>query len=209
MMTGLTDMANKCDTQHPIVQAAAVAFGFVFIHPFEDGNGRIHRFLIHDILTRTELVKKGMIIPVSAHMLNHIRDYDRILEKYSRPLMKRITFVENNDQSVTITNPSDVEGYFRYPDLTEQCLYLALTIKSTISEDIFQEMEFLVKYDEVKSALQSIVDLPDRQLNLFIKLLHQNKGMLAKRKRDEFEKLTDEEINAMEKAFQTIFGLPS
>lgn len=208
MMTGLIDMANKCDEQHPVVQAAAVAFGFVFIHPFEDGNGRIHRFLIHDILTRTELVKKGMIIPVSAHMLNHIHDYDLILERYSRPLMKRITFVENNDQSVTITNPGDVEGYFRYPDLTEQCLYLALTIKATISEDIFQEMEFLVKYDEVKSAFQSIVDLPDRQLNLLIKLLHQNKGMLARRKRGEFEKLTDEEIDAMEKAFQTIFGLP-
>ncbi len=30
-----------------VCAAAAAAFGFVFIHPFEDGNGRIHRFLIH------------------------------------------------------------------------------------------------------------------------------------------------------------------
>jgi Fic family protein len=29
----------------PICAAAAASFRFVFIHPFEDGNGRIHRFL--------------------------------------------------------------------------------------------------------------------------------------------------------------------
>jgi hypothetical protein len=28
-----------------VIHAAAVAFGFVYMHPFEDGNGRIHRFL--------------------------------------------------------------------------------------------------------------------------------------------------------------------
>ena len=25
-----------------VVHAAAIAYGFVFLHPFEDGNGRIH-----------------------------------------------------------------------------------------------------------------------------------------------------------------------
>ncbi len=36
----------------PVVAAAAAAFGFVFIHPFDDGNGRIHRFLVHHILAK-------------------------------------------------------------------------------------------------------------------------------------------------------------
>jgi hypothetical protein len=30
-----------------IIHATAISYGFVFIHPFEDGNGRIHRFLIY------------------------------------------------------------------------------------------------------------------------------------------------------------------
>lgn len=29
----------------PVITATLVAFGFVYIHPFEDGNGRIHRWL--------------------------------------------------------------------------------------------------------------------------------------------------------------------
>ncbi len=49
---------------HPIIRAAATVFGFVFIHPFEDGNGRIHRFLIHDILSRDSFMPAGMIIPM-------------------------------------------------------------------------------------------------------------------------------------------------
>jgi Fic family protein len=34
-----------------VIAAAMLAFGFVYVHPLEDGNGRIHRYLIHHILT--------------------------------------------------------------------------------------------------------------------------------------------------------------
>lgn len=63
-----------------VARAAIIAFGFVFIHPFLDGNGRIHRFLIHDMLTRDGLSEQGLIIPVSAHMLQNIVEYDTVLE---------------------------------------------------------------------------------------------------------------------------------
>ena len=39
----------------PVIHAAVVAFGFVFLHPFEDGNGRIHRFLIQQHPCQTGL----------------------------------------------------------------------------------------------------------------------------------------------------------
>jgi hypothetical protein len=208
MMEGLAAMAKKSESTHAIVQAAAVAFGFVFIHPFEDGNGRIHRFLIHDFLIRNKLVEKGMIIPVSAHMVNHIKEYDQILENYSKPLMKRIKYEVKESQSVTVTNGDDVEGYYRYPDLTEQVTYLANIVNATIAEDIFKEMYFLQKYDDTKSAIQNIVDIPDRQIDHLIRLLHNNRGTLSKRKRDKFEKLTDDEIKKIEMAFQEIFEMP-
>lgn len=207
IMNGLGQTAQKSEGSHPVIRATIIAFGFVFAHPFEDGNGRLHRFLIHDVLTRDKLVQKGMIIPVSAHMVNHIKEYDSALEAYSSPLMSRIKYEMRDDHSMVVTNPTEVEGYFRYPDLTEQVIYLAKTIKGTITEDIYWEMEFLVKYDEVKAAIQEIVDMPDRNIDMMIKFLHQNRGELAARKRKHFAELTDPEISQMEIAFKEIFEI--
>ncbi len=57
-----------------VIHAAAVAYGFVFLHPFEDGNGRIHRFLIHNILARHGFTPAGIIFPVSASMLKKMEE---------------------------------------------------------------------------------------------------------------------------------------
>jgi hypothetical protein len=206
IMEGLSISLEKTAGVHSVVRAAIIAFGFVFAHPFEDGNGRLHRFLIHDVLTRDGIVPRGMIVPVSAHMVNHKKEYDMVLEAYSKPLMKRIRYELNQeDHSLSVSNPEAVEGYFRYPDLTSQCIYLASTIQETIKEDIYPEMEFLVKYDEAKIAIQEIVDMPDQYIDLLIKLLHQNKGILSERKRKHFEQLTDSEISQIQAVFKQVF----
>lgn len=41
-----------------VLTATVIAFGFVFIHPFEDGNGRIHRYLIHHVLAKRDSLNK-------------------------------------------------------------------------------------------------------------------------------------------------------
>jgi hypothetical protein len=109
-------------------------------------------------------------------------------------------------QTMVVTNPNEVESYFRYPDLTEQVIYLARTIKGNITEDNYLEMDFLMKYDEVKAAIQGIVDMPDRNIDMMIKFLHQNKGELAARKRKYFEELTDDEIARIQSNFKEIFA---
>ena len=47
-----TDSKLEQSEFHPVLTAAMIAFGFVFSHPFVDGNGRIHRYLIHHILAK-------------------------------------------------------------------------------------------------------------------------------------------------------------
>ena len=49
-------MAQWMATQEsdPVVAAAVLGFAFVFLHPFDDGNGRVHRFLMHAILARSQ-----------------------------------------------------------------------------------------------------------------------------------------------------------
>ena len=207
MLEGIIDLEQKTTGGPAVVRAAIIAFGFVFIHPFEDGNGRLHRFLIHDILVHDGIVPQGLIIPVSAHMLNNIRDYDAILERYSRPLMQLIRYNKNKEGGIEVINPEEVEAYFRFPDLTEHSIYLAQTIHATLQEDMPEELLFIQRYDEVKEALQNIVDMPDRDINLMIMFLHQNKGIFPKRRREKFPKLTDQEIEKMQIEYRKIFEL--
>ena len=207
LMEGLKASAEKTAGTYTEIRAAVIAFGFVFIHPFEDGNGRLHRFLIHDILVHDKIVPQGLIIPVSAHMLNQIRDYDDILENYSKPLMQRIKYNQEADGKIEVTNANEVESYFRYPDLTDHCIYLAETIHATIKDDMPGELLFIQRYDEVRKALQHIVDMPDKDINGMITFLHQNKGVFPKRRRDHFHKLTNDEIDQMQTVFRKIFEM--
>jgi Fic family protein len=52
LMEGLVDLSERLRANpaelDPIVASASLAFGFVYIHPFMDGNGRLHRYLIPD-----------------------------------------------------------------------------------------------------------------------------------------------------------------
>jgi len=207
LMNGLKETAGRTNGIYPQVRAAVIAFGFIFIHPFEDGNGRLHRFLIHDILVHDGIVPSGLIIPVSAHMLNNIKDYDDILEKYSKPLMQRIRYDKKDYGEVTVINTEEVEAYFRYPDLTEQCIYLIQTIHATLKEDMPDELIFLQRYDEAKKELQRIVDMPDKDINLMLIFLHQNKGVFPKRRREQFARLTDEEIRQMQQAYRMVYEI--
>lgn len=45
---------------------------FVYIYPFEDGNGRSHRYLIHHVLAARGFNPPGFMFPDSAAILEHI-----------------------------------------------------------------------------------------------------------------------------------------
>jgi Fic family protein len=207
MMTGLQYAAEKTAGTEAIVRAALFAFSFVFIHPFEDGNGRLHRFIIHDILVHDGVVPEGVIIPVSANMLNNIKAYDQILETYSKPLMQRIKYSMSEEGEVTITNADEVQGYYRYPDLTLQATYLAEIIHTILKEDMPNELLFLLRYDQAKKEIQNIVDMPDRDINMMLNFLYQNKGVFPKRRREHFSKLTDEEIESMQYTYRKVYEI--
>ena len=158
------------------------------------------------MLVRDGVVPDGLIIPVSAHMLNNMQEYDSTLEQYSKPLIQQIDYTKKADGTLEVTNSGEVEAYFRYPDLTAQCVFLAQTIQETINQDMPEELEFIQHYDELKRELQNIVDMPDKDINLMIMFLHQNKGVFPNRRRKDFAKLTDEEIGSMETAYKAIFN---
>ena len=203
LMAGLLDAHQRMEAGnvHPVVHAAAIAYAFVFLHPFEDGNGRIHRFLMHNILARRGFTPAGMIVPVSATMLNRPEDYDASLEAFSRQLMPLVDYVLDDDGRMTVRN--ETASWYRFIDLTAQAEALFRFLEIAIEVELAPEFEFFARYDESKAAMQEIVDMPDRKVDLFIRLCVQNRGRLSANKREsQFAMLTDAEVRAMEQAVQ-------
>ncbi|MFT4551831.1 MAG: hypothetical protein ACI9S8_000452 [Chlamydiales bacterium] len=183
---------------HPVVTAAAVSFGFVFIHPFEDGNGRLHRFFIHHILSKSGFTPEGVIFPVSAVMLKNRRRYDEILESVSEPLMKLITDYELDEEG-ELTVTGETAEFYQYPDYTVMAEYLFSCVEETIETDFKKELEYIANYDRIKEGIQNVVDMPDKKIDLFIKMTMQNEGSLSPKKRKtHFSMLEEEEIDQLE-----------
>ena len=70
-----------------VIAAAVITYSFVFLHPFSDGNGRLHRFLIHYVLAYRGFAPDGVVFPISATLLSRPQDYDASLESFSKALM--------------------------------------------------------------------------------------------------------------------------
>lgn len=182
-----------------IIHAAVLAYGFVFLHPFEDGNGRIHRFLIHNILAREKLTPKGIMFPISAVMLKNPDEYDTSLESFSKNLMPHVDYVLNDEGQMTVSN--NTAKWYRYMDMTKQAEVLYGFVQRTIEKELADELNFIVNYDRAKSAIQDTIDMPDRQIDLLIRFISQNNGKLSKAKqKSHFEFLTQDEIRQIETA---------
>lgn len=205
LMQGIVDLYKKNSSTATIIKATMVSFGYVYTHPFEDGNGRIHRFLIHDILVRDGIVPNSTILPVSAQILAHMDEYDATLELLSKLIERRVKYDINDAGEMTVNNAAEIEALYRFPDLTNHTVFLARAIQSTVTKDIPEELFFLQCYDELKGDIQNIVDMPDNKVDRMILFLHQNKGILANRKRKHYKELSDNEIEQMEQAYSQVF----
>lgn len=185
-----------------LVAAAVISFVFNFLHPFSDGNGRIHRFLLHHVLARRAFGPEGIILPVSAVILKRPRDYDQALESFSKPLMERVEYAMDERLRMTVMN--DTADFYRYIDCTESTRIFIEIIRETIESELPAELYYLTVHDQIRMKIRDIVDFPDRHIDLFIALVRQNGGSLSKRKRElsEFSELTDEEITAMEQVIK-------
>lgn len=189
---------------NPVLMAAVLAFGFVFIHPFEDGNGRIHRYLFHHILAETSFVPAGLVFPISAVILERIKEYREVLEAFSKPRLELIEWNPTSDNSVQVTN--ETIDMYRYFEATKQAEFLFSCVEKTVNETLPEEVRYLEKHDRLTNFIKSHIDMPDKMVDMLIRFLDQNNGVLSKRAREkEFVKLTESEAQAIEVKYAEFF----
>jgi hypothetical protein len=188
-----------------VIAAAVLAFGFVYIHPFEDGNGRIHRYLIHHELARRGFNPSGVHFPVSAAFLDRIDDYKAVLESYSQRLLPVVQWEPTDDHNVRVLN--DTADFYRFFDATPQAELLYACVRKTIEEDLPNEARYLESFDRFRAQVQAIADMSERTLDILLGFLRQNGGLLSQRARErEFAALTDDEAQRIETAYADAFG---
>lgn len=210
MMKGLEELARRLSrpgagVPAPIA-AAAVAFAFVYIHPFLDGNGRLHRFLIHWMLARLGFAPKNLVFPVSAAILADFPRYDEVLTAVDRQIMPHV--VHDFDGPELLARGNDAHLY-AYLDLTPHAEALYGWIEGTIDRELVQEIDFLRRYDQAKRRMRLVVDLPDRLEDLFVTLCHAPPHKLSQTKRSRhFAALSDVQIEGLEAAVAAAFGGP-
>ncbi|SLN77859.1 Fic family protein [Oceanibacterium hippocampi] len=196
---------NAAQALDPVIAAAILAFGFVYIHPFEDGNGRIHRYLIHHVLAERGFNPPGVVFPVSAAILEQIDDYKQTLESYSGRLLPLIEWEPTEKFNVRVLN--ETGDFYRFFDATPHAEFLYGCVQRTVEEDLPNEAGFLRRYDEFRSQVESFIDMPERTIDLLFRFLQQNDGRLSNRAREkEFAELTDAEAERIEAIYSETFA---
>jgi len=207
LLGGLIDYDRRTSGTEldPVAAAAALSFGFVYIHPFQDGNGRVHRWLIHHVLARAGFQPPGLVFPVSGPMLRHIGEYRSGLAGYSRALLPLIEWRPTPDGNVEVLN--ETADHYRFFDATPHAEFLYRCVEETVTHDLPAEVAWLEGYDEFSRRAQEVVaDMPARTIELLVGFLEQNDGRLSKRARErEFEALDPDEVRGVEELYAECF----
>jgi hypothetical protein len=206
LVTGMVSFAGGPALElDAVIAAAGLAFGFVYVHPFVDGNGRIHRYLIHHVLASRGFNPTGIVFPVSAAILDRLDAYITVLQDYSKRLLPLIEWEASQDGNVRVLN--DTSDFYRFFDATPHAEFLFECVRKTIEEDLPREADYLARYDRFRSfVVDHIADMPERTLDLLFRFLRQNNGQLSRRARErEFSALSDGETAQLENAFAAEF----
>lgn len=207
LMTALNECNNRMRPQSmdAVVQAAIIAFGFVYIHPLEDGNGRLHRCLINHVLAERKFSPPDMVFPVSSVMLDRIEEYRSVLQGHSAALMPFIEWQPTPDHNVNVTN--DTADLYRYFDATDEAEFLYSCVQTTIEKDLPREIAYLIAHDAAQNGIMEFVEMPNKLAQDLIMFVRQNQGVLPNKRREkEFSALTAEEVFAIEKIIADAYG---
>lgn len=186
MMENLMRFANEAPTQiDPLVAAAIISFGFVLIHPFMDGNGRLSRFLIHQSLCRAGALEDGLLLPVSIAMKREELRYLEALQSFSRPVREfwDVQWIDFGKYDFEFRGH---EALYRYWDATACVAFTLDMARVALEVELQKETDFLACYDAVYRAVDETYDIRGSDLANLVMMCLTNDGILSKHRRKQF-----------------------
>jgi hypothetical protein len=174
-----------------------------------DGNGRISRFLVNDVLRRDGAVPEPIILPVSATISGSVvkrRGYDQVLELFSRPFMRRYAEAwrlgpervadDGVRYNLEFDAWKDALHAWRFPDMTEHVEYLAEIVRLTIEEEMRKEAGYLRSLRLARERVKRVIEGPDTDIDRIVRSVRDNGGRISNKLIEEFPALADEGLAA-------------
>lgn len=183
LMPAFMAMANSLSKQiDPLIAASVESFGFVFLHPYMDGNGRLSRFLFHHALCQSGQLERGLLLPVSIAMKRHEEQYLLALQSFSKPARKLwdVTWIDEDQFAFDFKGQPSI---YRYWDATPCVEFGFRMAEEALNVDLRQETEFLASFDRISRAVNEEFDLRSNDQHLLIASALQNGGAISKNRR--------------------------
>ena len=209
LMLPFMEMANslpatECD---PIVAASVASFGFVFLHPFMDGNGRLSRFLFHHALCASGRLEKGLLLPVSVAMKRNETAYLAALQSYSKQARNlwEVRWLGDDSFDFKFTGS---ESVYRYWDATPGVEFGFAMSEQALDVHLKQETEFLDRFDRIFRIVNENFDIRNEAMHILITSAIQNEGRVSNNRRKQFKyQVPDEVFDFIQELVQRELGV--
>jgi hypothetical protein len=187
LMDGWMAMANSREGDvPPFVRAALVSFGFVFLHPFMDGNGRLSRLLAHHSLNLQQVLPvvggQPTLLPLSVAMKRHEAEYLAALEAFSRPArgLWDVTCLADNAFAFDFRSSPSTYAHWNGEAAAR---FITDCAEQALAQSLIEETQFIQAYDLAFDRIDREFDLPNRSINLLIQWIRQNGNRMPTRRR--------------------------
>lgn len=198
LMSHLMEFANQAPQSDldPIVRASIASFGFVYLHPFMDGNGRLSRFLFHHSLCLSGRLDQGHLLPVSAAMKEHESQYLQVLKEFSAPSRDLWQVMGSVEDSFDFEFQGS-SAVYRYWDATSCVEFGFEMAKQALDVHLKQQVQYLENFDAIYRVVNDTYDVRQPVLNALISSAMESRGVVSQNKRKRFRDEVPEEAFAL------------
>lgn len=186
LMPEFTALANALPQQiDPIIAASVLSFGFVYLHPFMDGNGRVSRFLFHQALCQSGQLELGRLLPVSIAMKRNEDLYLTTLQAFSKPARAQwdVRWIDGDEFTFAFKGK---DSMYRYWDATACAEFGLLMAEQALEVDLRQETRYIACFDAVYSKVNARYDIRNQTLHELICAALDQGGVISNNKRKKY-----------------------